>query len=89
MVVRRPRPADYYLTVPLFQFRALRESFELVEQNLPALNKQRGLPAWDGDPATSGETVKAQLYQSMVDSIMPQAYRGALLVALWVCTSPR
>lgn len=83
MVVHRPRSADYYLNIPLLQFRALRESFELVEHKLPDLIRQRGLPAWDGDPATSGEAVKTQLYQSMVDSMMPQAYRGAVLVALW------
>lgn len=81
--VRRPRPADYYLGIPLSQFCALREIFELIEERLPDLVKQRGLPAWDGDPATSGQTVKAQLYQGMVDSMMPQAYRGAILVALW------
>jgi hypothetical protein len=83
MVVRLPRPANSFFTAPIFQFHALRGSFELVEKGLPELVKQRGFPGWDGDPATSVEALKSQMYQNVVDQIMPQAYRGAVLVALW------
>ena len=81
--VRPMPPQDTYFTYAESQFRALYESYDLVEYNFAELVERRGEPGWDGNPATSGQAFKDWLQQKMVDLMMPQAYRGAFLMALW------
>lgn len=76
-------PQNTYFTVSESQFIALLQSYDLVELNFTDLVERRGGLGWDGNPATSGQAVKDWLQQKIVDSWMPQAYRGAFLIALW------
>jgi hypothetical protein len=77
MAVRPIPPSDLYFTYSAFQFRALLESFDLVESNFTNLVKQRG-DHWH-DPSSP----LAFIYRGVVDDMMPQAYRGAFLMSLW------
>lgn len=83
MAIRAIRNADLYFTVPFAELTALREYHELIEANLSSLIEGRGFPSWDGDPATSGAAVTAQLHQWIVDGMLPTVLRGPLLLSLW------
>ena len=83
MVVKSFRNIDLYFTNGLGELATLQHYHELVERELPAIIAARGLPAWNGKGPTPGRIAIAQIYQMIVDDMLPMVLRGPLLISLW------
>lgn len=71
-------PADTYFTHAETQWEALYEGYELTESASAELLKRRHQPQWTGR-----QDIKEWLHLNIINQMMPQAFRGAFLIALW------
>jgi len=71
-------PANTYFTHAETQWEALYEGYELTESASAELLKQRHQPQWTGK-----QDIKEWLHLNLINQMIPQAYRGAFLIALW------
>ncbi|MGI9090677.1 MAG: hypothetical protein ACR2GG_06200 [Gemmatimonadaceae bacterium] len=82
-MIRLPRTADYFLTVPAFEVTALQRYLDLMDRNLAALVEQDPEPEWDGRPETGGSAMVAQLYHEVVSTMLPQVFRSSFVLVLY------